>query len=66
MSTQNGIFVRMTRFHTYSYSFTFLEEEPDGFETGECAADAAVLACRPASLRAGGTATNEISLFKDM
>lgn len=63
MSTQTGVFVRVTLFHTYSYSFTVLEGEPDGFDTGECAANAAVFACKPASLRAGGTATNEISLF---
>lgn len=63
MSTQTNVFVRVTRFYSHSYSFSFLEGEPDGFGTGESAADAAVLACKPASLRAGGTATNEISLF---
>lgn len=56
MSTPTNVFVRVTRFYTHSHTFLlFLEGEPDGFGTGECAADAAVLTGKLASLRTGGT-----------
>lgn len=60
MSTQTGVFVRVTRFQTHSFSCTFLEIEPDGFETAECAAESSF---KLASLGAGGNATNEILLY---
>lgn len=66
MSTQTTVFVRVTRFQSKPHSslqFCILREgEPDGFDTGECAADAAVLACKPASLREGGNTTRDLSV----
>lgn len=66
MSTQTSLFVRLTRFQSKPHSSLQVcilrGGEPDGFDTGECAADAAVLACKPASLRAGETTTRDLSV----